>query len=88
MSRFIRCLLSAFVLVCLTAGSAQALPARPGGPRDERQQIEEALKASRGRVYGVDGAAEALGVPPTTLEARIRRLGIDKLAFRRRVSHR
>lgn len=29
MSRFIRCLLSAFVLVCLTAGSAQALPARP-----------------------------------------------------------
>lgn len=29
MSRFIRCFLSAFVLVCLTAGSAQALPARP-----------------------------------------------------------
>ena len=29
MSRFIRCVLSAFVLVCLTAGSAQALAARP-----------------------------------------------------------
>jgi hypothetical protein len=29
MSRFIRCVLSAFVLVCLTAGSVQALPARP-----------------------------------------------------------
>lgn len=29
MSRFIRCALSAFVLVCLTAGSVQALPVRP-----------------------------------------------------------
>jgi hypothetical protein len=30
MSRLIRCILSAFVLVCcLTAGSAQALPVRP-----------------------------------------------------------
>lgn len=28
MSRSIRCIFSAFVLVCLTAGSAQALPAR------------------------------------------------------------
>jgi formate hydrogenlyase transcriptional activator len=53
---------------------------------DERQRIEEALAASRGRVYGVEGAAELLGVPPTTLESRIRRLGIDKYAFRRRSS--
>jgi formate hydrogenlyase transcriptional activator len=52
-------------------------------PSDQRQQIEEALAASRGRVYGADGAAENLGVPPSTLEARIRRLGIDKHAFRR-----
>lgn len=29
MSRLIRCIFSAFVLVCLTAGAAQALPARP-----------------------------------------------------------
>lgn len=29
MSRFIRCIFSTFVLVCLTAGSAQALPVRP-----------------------------------------------------------
>jgi formate hydrogenlyase transcriptional activator len=60
-------------------------PTRRDAPGDERQQIEEALAASRGRVCGVGGAAEALGVPPTTLEARIRRLGIDKYAFRRRV---
>jgi formate hydrogenlyase transcriptional activator len=53
-------------------------------PRDERQQIENALAARRGRVSGPEGAAEALHVPPSTLEARIRRLGIDKDAFRRR----
>ena len=50
----------------------------------ERQQIEDALRASHGRVSGVEGAAQALGVAPSTLESRIQRLGIDKLAFRRR----
>ena len=50
----------------------------------ERQQIEDALRASRGRISGVDGAAQALGVAPSTLESRIQRLGVDKLAFRRR----
>jgi DNA-binding NtrC family response regulator len=64
---------------------------RPAGVRrsaNDRQQIEEALAVSRGRVYGPDGAAEALGVPPSTLEARIRRFGIDKHAFRPRVTSR
>ena len=50
----------------------------------ERQRIEDALHASRGRVSGIDGAAQALGVAPSTLESRIQRLGIDKHAFRRR----
>jgi len=50
----------------------------------ERQQIEDALRASRGRISGVDGAAQALGIAPSTLESRIQRLGVDKLAFRRR----
>ena len=65
-------------------------PDSPPRPRsaggEERQQIEEALIVSRGRVYGVDGAAAALGVAPSTLDARIRRLGIDKHAYRRRTS--
>jgi formate hydrogenlyase transcriptional activator len=61
---------------------------RRARPTDERQRIEEALAASRGRVHGVEGAAELLGVPPTTLESRIRRLGIDKYAFRPRISSR
>jgi formate hydrogenlyase transcriptional activator len=50
----------------------------------ERQRVEQALSASRGRVYGPEGAAERLGLPPSTLESRIHRLGIDKHGFRRR----
>jgi formate hydrogenlyase transcriptional activator len=67
-----------------TLGSA-SLPTARGGRGDDREQIEKALAASRGRVYGAEGAAETLGLPPSTLESRIRRLGIDKHAFRRRV---
>jgi transcriptional regulator with GAF, ATPase, and Fis domain len=52
----------------------------------ERTRIEEALRASRGRIAGIDGAARALGVAPSTLESRIQRLGIDKFAFRVRGS--
>jgi formate hydrogenlyase transcriptional activator len=51
-----------------------------------RQQIEHALRVSRGRVSGADGAAQALGVPASTLESRIQRLGIDKFAYRGRGS--
>jgi formate hydrogenlyase transcriptional activator len=81
---------SDFELPSLAAGGATATGAgaAENGPLDERRRIERALAASRGRVYGDGGAAEALGVPPSTLESRIRRLGIDKLAFRRRGSAR
>jgi formate hydrogenlyase transcriptional activator len=62
----------------------EAPPSGPNARTGERQRVEEALAASRGRVHGAFGAAEVLGVPPSTLEARILRLGIDKYAFRRR----
>ena len=48
----------------------------------EREAIETALRASRGRVSGPTGAATALGLAPSTLEFRIRRLGVDKFRFR------
>jgi formate hydrogenlyase transcriptional activator len=47
-----------------------------------RLEIEAALKVSRGRVSGPQGAAVRLGVPASTLESRIRTLSIDKFQFR------
>ena len=44
--------------------------------RRERENVALALKLSHGRIYGPGGAAELLGVKPTTLSARIRRLSL------------
>ena len=49
----------------------------------ERLAIENALRASLGRVSGQNGAAKRLGLAHSTLEFRIKKLGIDKLQFRR-----
>lgn len=43
----------------------------------ERTMIMDALRASAGRVSGQGGAAERLGVKRTTLQNKMRRLGID-----------
>jgi PAS domain S-box-containing protein len=51
-------------------------------PRSERELIEAALAASRGRVAGRSGAATRLGVPPSTLDHRIKALRIDKTQFK------
>ncbi len=48
----------------------------------EKNMIEEALKASRGRVFGPTGAAAKLGVPRSTLESKIKALKIDKNRFK------
>jgi PAS domain S-box-containing protein len=48
----------------------------------ERQIIEDALAGSRGRVSGQNGAAARLGVPPSTLDSRIRKLSIRKNHFK------
>jgi len=42
----------------------------------EREHIQQVLKASGWRVSGEKGAAQLLGLKPTTLEARMRKLGI------------
>jgi len=49
-----------------------------------RQLIEDALTESNGRVSGPDGAAARLGLPPSTLESKIKSLKIDKRRFRKR----
>jgi formate hydrogenlyase transcriptional activator len=48
----------------------------------EKNMIEAALKESRGRVFGPTGAAAKLGIPRSTLESKIRSLGIDKNRFK------
>jgi transcriptional regulator with GAF, ATPase, and Fis domain len=46
----------------------------------ERDNILAALHNSHGRVYGHGGAAELLGLKPTTLNARIKKFGLKHSA--------
>ena len=48
----------------------------------EREVIEAALAQSHGRISGPAGAASKLGIPDSTLETKIQRLGIDKYRFK------
>ncbi|XYI04037.1 helix-turn-helix domain-containing protein [Sorangium sp. So ce1128] len=43
---------------------------------NERRHIERVLRVTAGRIYGDAGAAKILGIPPTTLQSKIKRLGI------------
>lgn len=65
-----------------TVGAPHALPTALA--TQEKVILEEALRASSGRVFGPSGAAARLGVPRSTLESRIRALGINKNRFRER----
>jgi PAS domain S-box-containing protein len=51
-------------------------------PRTEREIIEAALAETRGRVSGPSGAAAKLGIPPSTLDHRIKALKINKKQFK------
>jgi transcriptional regulator with GAF, ATPase, and Fis domain/predicted ATPase len=64
------------------AGDSRALSSTLAG--HERTIIEDALRASGGRVFGPAGAAARLGIARSTLESKIRGLGIDKNRFRSR----
>jgi len=48
--------------------------------RRERANVAAALRRAGGRIYGPGGAAELLGVPPTTLVSRVKALGLGKPA--------
>ncbi|HMD86272.1 MAG TPA: helix-turn-helix domain-containing protein, partial [Terriglobia bacterium] len=49
---------------------------------DEREMIGAALAETRGRVSGPSGAAAKLGIPPSTLESKIRSMNINKYSFK------
>jgi formate hydrogenlyase transcriptional activator len=48
----------------------------------EKEVIEATLAQSQGRVAGPMGAAARLGLPTSTLDSKIKRLGIDKYRFK------
>jgi len=59
---------------------------RPLGKRpaaEERELIEAALEEAQGRISGPSGAAAQLGMPPSTLESKIRTLKINKYRFKK-----
>jgi formate hydrogenlyase transcriptional activator len=70
--------------------SWQPLATPPKSPRDlseklaaqEKEMIEDALRVSRGQVFGPAGAAAKLGMPRSTLESKIRSLKIQKNRFK------
>jgi formate hydrogenlyase transcriptional activator len=72
-----------------TAWLVSVQPRRPelAGPlldtlqNQERKMIETALAESKGKVAGPEGAAAKLGIPRSTLDTKIRQLGIDKHKF-------
>jgi PAS domain S-box-containing protein len=58
------------------------LRAVPPTKSREKQIIEAALAETRGKVSGPSGAAARLNTPPSTLDYKIRTLGINKNRFR------
>jgi transcriptional regulator with GAF, ATPase, and Fis domain len=59
-------------------GAAPSIPVESSLEHRDKEVIEEALAACKGRVAGPSGAATRLGIPRSTLESRITSLGIDK----------
>jgi formate hydrogenlyase transcriptional activator len=48
---------------------------------NQRQHIITVLRQCKGRVAGYGGAAQFLGVPPSTLSSKLKRLGIQKAHY-------
>lgn len=69
-----------------SGGESPILSALENSPQDmrqrqqqaEREQIVTTLQLTNGRIRGQGGAAELLGLKPTTLEYRMEKLGIRK----------
>jgi PAS domain S-box-containing protein len=84
------------VIVCETENFAvdeswlgrESVSAQPASQRifkmsaaQEKEMIEAALAETQGRVSGPSGAAAKLGIPPSTLDSKIKTLKIDKYRF-------
>jgi DNA-binding NtrC family response regulator len=56
----------------------QVLLTREELKRQERNAIATALRQTNGKVFGPGGAAELLGMKPTTLASRVSALGLKR----------
>jgi transcriptional regulator with PAS, ATPase and Fis domain len=65
-----------------TTAQQKGQPFGKKSPAQEKDMIEAALAKTGGRVSGPAGAASTLGVPASTLESKIRSLGINKFRFK------
>ncbi len=65
------------------ASAADGAAARAVGTLEEAQRVRitQALRASGGRIYGSGGAAELLGLKPSTLQSKMKKLGIERDEF-------
>jgi transcriptional regulator with GAF, ATPase, and Fis domain len=67
--------------LCVPDAAPSLSPAPARAPTYEeaiRLRIQDALRASGGKIHGADGAAAALGLKPTTLQSKIKKLGIAR----------
>jgi len=60
------------------APTKSAMLTRDELKQHERESIAAALKQTGGKLFGADGAAELLGMKPTTLASRIKALGLTR----------
>jgi len=51
---------------------------KPKPPAPELREQRSPLRALRWRIRGPNGAATLLGLKPTTLESRIKKLGLQR----------
>jgi formate hydrogenlyase transcriptional activator len=73
------------LVVALSAGPAKATPPAPPSAAAgvtlfdaEREHLRQALQGSGWRIRGTGGAAEQLGIKPTTLESRMKKFGLRR----------
>jgi transcriptional regulator with GAF, ATPase, and Fis domain len=48
---------------------------------NEKELVAAALRETRGKIYGANGAAAILGLKPTTLASKLVRLGLKRDEF-------
>jgi transcriptional regulator with GAF, ATPase, and Fis domain len=76
------------MLVLSTVAPPTAAPTAPGEilpdfAHMQRDYFRRVLERTKGRIYGDRGAAELVGLKPTTLQSRLKKLGIDPAPLRR-----